>query len=100
VFEVTSRYSVIEIAKYTAPDGREIAYLRRRFLPQGESLPLLVEVTWADGDRLDLIAARTIGDPEQFWRICDANNVMNPFNTIVELGETLRVPIPEIEAPR
>ena len=30
------------------------------------------------GDRLDNIAARYLGDPEQFWRICDANGAMRP----------------------
>src|SRR3712207_7753957 len=29
-------------------------------------------------DRLDLITARTLGDAEQFWRVADANDTMNP----------------------
>jgi hypothetical protein len=99
-FNVNSRYVSVETAAYTTPDGRKIAYLRRRFLPQGESLPLLVEVIWTEGERLDLVAARTIGDPEQFWRICDANNMMNPFDIVVEPGDTLRVPVPQIEERR
>jgi hypothetical protein len=75
-------------------------YWKRRFLPAGDTLPLLVEVTVTEGDRLDLIAARTIGDPEQFWRICDANDALNPFDLAEEPGRILRVPIPQIEEPR
>lgn len=100
MFEPTSRYYSLKKATYEMPDGREIAYVRRRFLPRGENLPLLVEVTVTDGDRLDLIAARTLGDPEQFWRICDANSAMNPFDLIAEPGRILRVPVPQFEEPR
>jgi len=94
MFDPTSRYFNLETATLETADGRVIAYKRRRFLPRGEALRLLVEVTVADADRLDLIAARTIGDPEQFWRICDANNAMNPFD-LEAPGRTLRVPVPE-----
>jgi hypothetical protein len=95
MFEPTSRYANIPTAKWTAPDGRIIAYKRRRFLPPPQSLTLLVEVTVAQGERLDLIAARTLGDPEQFWRICDASGAMNPAELTAEPGRTLRVPAPQ-----
>jgi nucleoid-associated protein YgaU len=97
MFEPTSRYSARKTATYTTFDGSEVPYVRRRFLPQGDNMPLLVEVTVTDGDRLDLITARTLGDPEQFWRICDANNAMNPFDLTAEPGAILRVPIPQVE---
>jgi hypothetical protein len=94
MFEPTSRYYALEDASLTTGDGRIITYKRRRFLPDGEKMPLLIEVTVAEGDRLDLITARTLGDPEQFWRVCDANNAMNPSD-LVELGRVLRVPVPQ-----
>ncbi len=97
MFDHTSRYARIETATHERPDGLTVTYVRRRFLPQGERLPLLVEVTITDGDRLDLITARTLGDPEQFWRVADANNAMNPFDLTAEPGEILRVPIPQVE---
>jgi hypothetical protein len=100
MFESTSRYYPLETATFNAPDGRAINYRRRRFLPQGETLPLLVEVIVADGDRLDHITARTIGDPEQFWRVCDANDAMNPPDLTAEPGRRLRVPVPQVEQPR
>jgi len=84
----------LENATLTARDGRVIAYKWRRFLPDGKDMPLLVEVTMTEGDRLDTITARTLGDPEQFWRICDANNAMNPSD-LIEPGRMVRVPVPQ-----
>ena len=97
MFDSTSRYYPLETTTYTMPDGRQISYVRRRFLPKGSDLQLLAEVSVTAGDRLDLIAARTIGDPLQFWRVCDANDAMNPFDLTTEAGVTLRVPVPRIE---
>jgi hypothetical protein len=94
MFENNSRYYSLDQASFKTKDGRIVAYKRRRFLPQGENMPLLVEVTVARGDRLDLIAASTLGDPEQFWKVCDACNAMNPFD-LTKPGRVLRVPIPQ-----
>jgi hypothetical protein len=95
VFAHTSRYYALDTAALVAPDGRVLAYKRRRFLPPGDELPLLVEVTVTEGDRLDLITARTLGDPEQFWRVADANNALDPFEMTATPGRTLRVPVPQ-----
>ncbi|QQS49037.1 MAG: LysM peptidoglycan-binding domain-containing protein [Acidobacteriota bacterium] len=97
MFQPTSRYYRIENAIWTAPDGRQIAYKRRRFVPSGREMPLLVEVTVVQGDRLDLIAARTLGDAEQFWRVCDANDAMNPTDLTGEPGRVLRVAVPQAQ---
>jgi len=96
MFEHTSRYHTLETAIFTARDDRIIAYKRRRFLPRGADMLLLIEVPVIQGDRLDLITARTLGDPEQFWRVCDANNTMNPFELTAESGTVLRVPVPQV----
>ena len=90
-----SRYARTEQATWTPPEGGDpVRYLKRRFLPQGESLPTLARVTVSDGDRLDHIAARVLGDPEVFWRICDAENGMYPPRLTAVPGRRLRVPIP------
>ena len=93
-FATTSRYLRIETATVTLPDGRIAAYKRRRFVPQAESLAQLAELTVAQGDRLDVIASRTLGDPEQFWRICDANDALDPAD-LAAPGRALRVPVPQ-----
>ena len=81
MFEPTSRYYDIETVKLTVGGNagpRAISYKRRRSIPSGETMTTLVEHTVTQGDRLDNLAARYVGDPEQFWRICDANNVPRP----------------------
>jgi len=95
LFDSTSRYYALETATLVTRDDRTIAYKRRRFLPQGDELPLQAEATVGESDRLDLIAARTLGDPEQSWRVCDANNAMDPLELTAQPGRTLRVPVPQ-----
>lgn len=94
MFEPTSRYHHLENATLTTEDGRAIVYKKRRFLPQGVKMPTLREIVVNAGDRLDLIAARTLGDPEQFWRICDANNAMYPPELTREPNRILRISVP------
>jgi hypothetical protein len=94
VFDPSSRYANVETATHVEADGREIPYKRRRLLPQASSLPKLGESAVEPADRLDLIAARTLGDPEQFWRVRDANDAVDP-RELVERGRRLKVPVPE-----
>lgn len=76
------------------PRNPAVMFLRRRFLPQASLMPALQAVEVRPGDRLDLIAYRTLGDPEQAWRIADANDAMNPRELL--LRRELRVPLPEL----
>jgi hypothetical protein len=99
-FPPSSRYNAVETATLTAPDGRTIVYLRRRFVPPPDRFALLQEHTVVPGERLDQIAAQYLGDPEQFWRICDANNAIDPAE-LTEPGRRLRITLPEgIPGPR
>lgn len=94
LFSPSSRYSGVETAKLFTADGEEIIYLRRRFVPQPERFALLRELTVTQGDRLDNIAAQQLGDPEQFWRLCDANRALQP-EELEEIGRRLRITLPE-----
>src|SRR5262249_39606683 len=78
MFEHTSRYFAIEPAFSPALDGRDQISVRRGFLPAAAAEVTLVEHTVTQGERLDHITARYLTDPEQFWRVCDANNAMRP----------------------
>jgi hypothetical protein len=49
------------------------------------------------GDRLDNVTARYLRDPEQFWRILDANVGMKPEELTDEVGRTLVIPLPREE---
>jgi len=94
MFDSNSRYYNIENAKYIN-DDREIVYKRRRFLTQGQKMTVLQEVTVFDDDRLDLITHKTLGDPLEYWQVCDANNAMNPLDLTAEIGRKIRIPMPE-----
>lgn len=82
MFAPTSRYAGLPTTTIavTGPDGtpREVNYVRRRLLPRIDDHTLLSEHTVAPGERLDHIAARYLGDPTQFWRICDVTDVLRP----------------------
>lgn len=95
LFPPTSRYAGIATAIYGPDSDRPIIYLRRRFVPPPERLALLREHVLKQGERLDHIAAAEIGDPELFWRLCDANRALRPAELTAELGRRLRVPLPE-----
>ena len=53
----SGRYAGIEVARITLPDGRVVAYHRRRFLPQPEALATQGWEQVNDGDRVDHLAA-------------------------------------------
>ena len=97
MFTHTSRYYTVETVTFASADGREHPYKRRRFLPNPADMQILAEVTVTQGDRLDIITAKTLGDPEQFWRICDINNAMNPSDLTSEIGRKLNIPLPQFE---
>lgn len=94
-FAITSRYYGVETAALTTPDGETIVYLRRRFIPPPENYELLVEHTIAAGERLDNITAQHLGDPEQFWRVADANNVLDPAELTETPGQRIRITLPQ-----
>jgi hypothetical protein len=94
-FPPNSRYHGIGTGALELSDGQLVPYLRRRFVPQPQHLAELLIVRVADGDRLDRLAATHLGDPELFWRLCDANAVLRPGELTEQLGRELRVTLPE-----
>jgi hypothetical protein len=68
------------VLQYTAPNGQVIPYLARRIVPQpgAPNYATINTYTMKSGDRLDLIAAKYLGDPLMAWLICDANGAVNP----------------------
>src|SRR5437660_1777610 len=96
MFPVNSRYYGIETAEMTTADGKKHVYLRRRFLPATATTGAAsVEHVVTKGERLDNITARYLGDPEQFWRLCDANDAMLPdeLTAEAEIGRRLQIPM-------
>ncbi|MFB3764639.1 MAG: LysM peptidoglycan-binding domain-containing protein [Methanotrichaceae archaeon] len=95
LFPANSRYNGIDTASLETADGRTIVYLKRRFVPDPEKFMAIQEHTVVQGERLDNIAAHYIGDPEQFWRICDANGAIDPTELTEVPGRKLRISLPE-----
>ena len=100
MFDSTSRYAqcetaVLKVKGADSADGpeREIRYVRRRFVPPAEGLTTLVEHTVNQGDRLDTVTARYLGDPTQFWRVCDANEAMDP-QELETIGRWIKIAMP------
>lgn len=94
-FPATSRYHLVGTAVHTTPTGEEIVHLRRRFIPPPDRFHLLQEHTVTEGERHDTLAAQVLGDPEQFWRLCDANAVLRPEELTEAPGRRVRITLPE-----
>jgi len=98
MFDATSRYYTIETAELTVRDAagelRVVRYVRRRFISGAPSNATLVSHSIVQGERLDHLAARYLGDPTQFWRICDANDVLRPEELVEQPGGRVDIPLP------
>ena len=98
MFESPSRYAGLETAELTvldpAGEPRVVAYVRRRFVAGAPSATTLVSHAVVQGERLDHLAARYLGDPTLFWRICDANDALRPEELIEEPGRRVDIPLP------
>lgn len=77
-FAESSRYRHTSTVTESLPDGRQVRRIKRRFLPQPESMATQTEHTLKLGERLDRVAYEYLGDPELFWQVCDANRAMRP----------------------
>ena len=94
LFAPNSRYFGIETATMQTASGQTVSFLRRRFVPSADRLALRREHAVVQGDRLDNLAAKYFGDPELFWRLCDANNTLRPDELIEIIGRRLRITQP------
>lgn len=95
LYPPNSRYHGLRASKYRASADRTIPYLERRFLAQPSNFEELRQHTVSQGDRIDNLAYRYLGDSDQFWRICDANVAMDPADLTAEPGRRLRITLPQ-----
>jgi hypothetical protein len=93
-FAPTSRYAATDTAMLEV-DGKEVMYLKRRFVPSPDRFAGLQEHVVTRGERLDVIAHTYLGDAELFWRLCDANGAMRPDELTATIGRRLRITLPE-----
>ena len=94
-FPATSRYALIPTGTFVRADGTPVTFLCRRFVPAPESFALLQWHRVVQNERLDNIAAEYLGDPEQFWRLCDANRALCPDELTATIGRKLAITLPE-----
>jgi hypothetical protein len=95
LFPPTSRYHGIETKILEKKDGQKVIYIKRRFVPHPERFSLLQEHVVTENERLDNITAHYLGNPEQFWQLCDANRAMLPDELTEEIGRRLRITLPD-----
>jgi hypothetical protein len=92
-FPPDSRYYGLPLRKVTTADGREVAYVGRRFLPPLDAYETFAIHEVREGDRLDLLACRYFADPEQGWRIPEANAVRDPRTVLSAAGSRIAIAV-------
>ena len=94
-FPPNSRYNGLPVLTHVMEDGRTVAYLPRRVVPPPERFATVQTHTVVEHDRLDNLSARYVGDPEQWWRLADANGAIRPDELTETAGRRLRVTLAE-----
>ena len=95
IFEPTSRYYGQPLTSTKTADGETIVHTTRRFVPPPEDFEFLQYHFVEQGDRLDNLANKYIGDPQQFWKLCDPNRTDRPDALTEEVGSPIRITLPE-----
>ncbi|MGP6190410.1 MAG: LysM domain-containing protein [Vulcanimicrobiaceae bacterium] len=95
MFPPNSRYQTVGTDTYTTPAGKTIVYLQRRFIPSPDQFATIQTYSVKQGDRIDNISAQAFGDPELYWRICDANLALRPADLTATIGANLRITLPQ-----
>lgn len=96
----TSRYAAVGTRVHTpaAPPGEPevpVAHFARRLVPRPDRLAAAHEIACTQGDRRDTVAAAVFGDPLLWWRLADANGVIDPAGMTTPAGRKLQVPQPQ-----
>src|SRR3569623_239268 len=94
-FPPNSRYHGVAIATLQQAHQEPLAYLKRRFVPPPENFSVVQRHTDVQGDRLDNLAARYLGDPEIYRRLCDANGAVRPAALTEHAGPRHDITLPE-----
>jgi hypothetical protein len=95
----TSRYRDVGTTTYgEQPDA--VTYFRRRLVPAPDRHRLLHHVQVREGDRRDLLAHAHLGDAALWWRLADAQGVLDPADLERPPGRWVRITLPaELRPP-
>ena len=94
-FEATSRYYGKQLTSSVTIEGETVIHTTRRFVPPPENFSFLQFHYVEQGDRLDNITYKYLADPQQFWKLCDANRVDKPDDLVKEVASAIRITLPE-----
>jgi nucleoid-associated protein YgaU len=95
----SSRYYGATTEQWVLPGGTPVMYLARRIVPQASTYSATQTYTIAEGDRLDNLAARFLGDPLLYWMICDANAARDPEKLTTQAGCAILIPVASTTPP-
>jgi hypothetical protein len=87
-FAKNSRYTNTPTVEARTADGRVVTALTLRRPPTTPG----TAVAARDGDRLDLLAHRHLGDATAHWRIADANPEVDGAELCAPIGRTIIIP--------
>ena len=94
-FVPQSRYNGVALALLQSrPDVPGVVYVRRRFIPAPGSLTIVARHVASALDRPDLLGAKYFGDALLYWRIADANAVVDPNELTDTPGRRVDIPLP------
>jgi hypothetical protein len=94
-FVPQSRYAGVPLAVLQRrPSEPGQAYVKRRFIPAPSTLAIAVRHAVRSLDRPDLLGAKYFGDPLLYWRIADANAVVDPNELTDTPGRRVAIPLP------
>lgn len=99
MFDPQSRYAKVPTASLavTGADGktRTVTYVRRRPMPVPHQGIVAATHFIVSGDRPDRLAGRYLADPQQYWRLCDAEGVIQADEIAQPLGHRLDIRLPD-----
>jgi hypothetical protein len=94
-FAQNSRYYGVALGRYVSSANEPgTPYVLRRFIPQRRSITIAAEHIVKSGERPEWLAAQLIGDVELYWRLADANAVIDPFELTDRLARRVAIPLP------
>ncbi|MBT9528180.1 MAG: Base plate wedge protein 53 [Rhizobacter sp.] len=93
-FDAQSRYNGVPLALHTARPGEPpLAYVKRRFVPAPSSVAVAARHVVSAMERPDLLGAKYFAEPLLYWRIADANAVVDPNELTDTMGRRILIPV-------
>jgi hypothetical protein len=93
-FDAQSRYNGVPLGLHQLRPGEPARpFVTRRFIPAPSSVAVAARHVVSAMERPDLLAAKYFADPLLYWRIADANAVVDPHELTETLGRRVDIPV-------